>query len=282
MSELEKEITLEEETPVIRSRFDQEVNPKAKQRTWWVVMYPENMVDNWQDVIDELIPLPLCYVVHDKDHLAPRNDDIDQCENHDERKIHVHIMVHFPGPTTYNHVCKNIFACLNKPGKKAFNTCFPVNFIRSAYEYLIHADSKSVKKGKFLYPKADRIELNNFDIGAYEQLTTEQIDAALLELADVIIKRGISDFIEIHMMVTTEYNSDPVYFHVLKAHQSYLYKLARDNFVRASKASFDRYTASLSDAEFEEHKRQLIAYGRTFDLSRAVAICECAKANKFS
>ena len=42
-------------------------NPKVKVRYWWGILYPENMIENWKDEIEDVLQLPFCYCVHDKD-----------------------------------------------------------------------------------------------------------------------------------------------------------------------------------------------------------------------
>ena len=42
-------------------------NPKVKVRYWWGILYPENMIENWKDQIEDVLQLPFCYCVHDKD-----------------------------------------------------------------------------------------------------------------------------------------------------------------------------------------------------------------------
>ena len=74
---------------------------------YWVgVCYPENMLDNWQDVIAEKLEVAFCYCVHDKDHLSEYNKK--RMKEHifleeEERKTHVHTYISFLRSITQPH-----------------------------------------------------------------------------------------------------------------------------------------------------------------------------------
>ena len=36
-----------------------------KSRNFWVVLYPENMIDDWQDKIYRLLQVPFEYIIHE-------------------------------------------------------------------------------------------------------------------------------------------------------------------------------------------------------------------------
>ena len=130
-----------------------------KARFWCGVLYPENMVDNWEEEIGDILQLPYAYCLH--------NQDNDLKSEH--RKDHVHVIVAFPNTTTYKHAM-TVFGQLSATGKTALNTIQAVINIRNMYDYLIHDTETCKKKGKELYDKSLRITGNNFDIGSYEQL----------------------------------------------------------------------------------------------------------------
>ena len=144
-----------------------------KARYWVAICYPENMLENWEDEISDLIELPYCYCIHDKDHLAeyrPKRKKDDERQ----RKLHVHIIIAFPNTTTKAHA-EDVFDLLSAEGRKCSPGAEAVVNIRNKYDYLIHNTRKAKEQKKYLYPENERIEGNNFDIGAYEQLTTKEI-----------------------------------------------------------------------------------------------------------
>ncbi|MBR5544618.1 MAG: hypothetical protein IKU66_04015, partial [Clostridia bacterium] len=64
-----------------------------KARFWVGVLYPENMVEDWETKIGDIVQLPYAYCIHDKD-LEKDGDD---------RKVHTHIILAFPNTTTQKH-----------------------------------------------------------------------------------------------------------------------------------------------------------------------------------
>ena len=150
-----------------------------KARYWWAVLYPENMVNDWQNRIDDLVQVPYAYCVH----------DLDTDSKSEHRKDHVHLMLTFPNTTTYNHAME-IFKQL---GEKAVNTCEAVVNVRHCYDYLIHNTDSSRKAGKYQYSPEDRITGNNFDIGSYEQLGTQEKREIFIELCDYVIENEITE-----------------------------------------------------------------------------------------
>ena len=81
-------------------------------RYWWAVMYPENMIDNWEEKIYSLIQYPFAYCIHDKDL---------RHEVAEERKKHIHLIIAFNNTTTYNHAL-NVFRKLFAPNKITIHT----------------------------------------------------------------------------------------------------------------------------------------------------------------
>ncbi len=185
----------------------------TKARYWVGVGYPENMRPDWRDVIGEVTQLPYAYCVHDK--------DVDG--DADDRKEHVHILLAFPNTTTYKSAL-GILQELSAPGKKAFNTVQKVHNVRFMYDYLIHDTEDSRKKNKHQYSPKERITGNNFDIGAYEQISVADRQRIRREIAMMIFEnREITDYSDLYMYVVT--NCDPEYEDVLCANSGHFWRL---------------------------------------------------------
>lgn len=191
-----------------------------KARYWWGVLYPENMVDQWQDQIGDILQVPYCYCMHDH--------DTDQKSEH--RKDHIHLILAFPNTTTYKHAY-SIFSLLSADGKSAINKCEAVIGIRRCYDYLIHDTDECRKKEKTLYPAAVRISGNNFDIGAYEQLGIAEKDEICKQIAQDIRTYCISNFLDLYEYVVDTYD-DTNYFELLRTYSSFFERLTRGNFQR--------------------------------------------------
>lgn len=191
-----------------------------KARYWVGILYPENMIENWEDEIGEKLQLPYAYCIHDK------------CTEKDgktPRKVHVHLMVVFPNTTTYKHAL-SVFKTLDKPGIKetACNTVERILGVRHMYDYLIHDTEDCRKKGKHLYEQNERICGNNFDIGSYEQLSaTEKLDM-LDELCDDIIDQNFRNFRQFFLYVRE--NRDKEYREIIKANSGLLDRLIKGNY----------------------------------------------------
>lgn len=132
----------------------------SKARNWWGVLYPENMVDDWQDKIYRILQVPFEYIIHDKDNVELEEDDSEP------RKVHVHLIVHFNNTNTYNHTF-NLFNLLSADGKRCLNKIEAVINLKYAHSYITHRTPECIKKGKYLYEPSDVISGNNWDLGNF-------------------------------------------------------------------------------------------------------------------
>ena len=161
------------------------MNEELKARYWQAIMYPENMIDDWENKICELLQVPFAYCIH----------TMDTDKKKEKRKIHVHIIIAYGNTTTYKSALRT-FKRLEKEGKSAIpnNTIQQVISVRNAYDYLIHDTDDSRKKGKYQYPKDFRILGNNFDIGSYEQLSATQKNEMCKILCNLVILKHYINF----------------------------------------------------------------------------------------
>lgn len=196
-------------------------NQITKSRYWVGVLYPENMVEDWQESLYDTLQLPFAYCIHDKDTLE---------ELEDRRKKHIHLILVFPNTTTYKHAL-SVFSCLSRDGVSCINTCESVINIKHMYNYLIHDTAGCRKKNKYLYDPSERITGNNFDIGAYEQLSAHEKNDICKELCTVIKEYGFYNFMDFFDYVISEYE-DPNYFEILKINSGFFERLTKANFQR--------------------------------------------------
>lgn len=190
-----------------------------KARYWTGELYPENLIEDWEDQIAQKLQLPFAYCIHDKD----------KTKDGTPRKAHVHVLIAFPNTTTYKHAL-SVFKALdkNKGGPTACNKCERVLGVRYIYDYLIHDTANARKEGKYLYDVSERVEGNNFDIGNYEQLSsTEKLDM-LDELCDDIIEQDFRNFRQFYLYVRE--NRDKEYREIIKANSGLLDRLIKGNY----------------------------------------------------
>lgn len=177
-----------------------QTNINQKARHWWAVLYPENMIENWEDQIDDLLQLPYEYCVHDRDIV---NDPDEQ------RKKHVHMIIVFPNTTTYKNAF-SIFNRLSAPGRQALNKIEQIISIEYAHKYLIHDTEKCRKDNKYQYSVSDRVSGNLFDIGAYVQLCKAEEKEIFNFIVDTIYDHCFDAFVDVdrYFRYSYEYQSE--------------------------------------------------------------------------
>lgn len=195
-------------------------NDGRKQRAWEAVCYPENMRGDWQEEIDGIIQLPYAYAIHDAS-VTSKGED---------RKVHVHILVVWPSPTTGRNAL-NVFLDLSAPGKKCCSTVQPVINVRHAYDYLIHDTDNARKKGKEQYPPEARICGNNFDIGDYEQVSTADRDRIFREYLEILLSGGYTNFVDFIGAIYDKLD-DPGYLDVFRSYSSVFERVTRGNYLK--------------------------------------------------
>lgn len=205
------------------------VKPQLKARYWTGVLYPENMIASWQEEIGDILQVPYVYCIHDKDHLAEykTGKTSKEADRERDRKIHVHIIIAFPNTTTYNHVM-NTFLKLSKDGERCINKCESVTNIRNTYEYLLHNTETAKKQKKYQYPANERITGNNFDIGAYEQLSVQEKQNMKIELSDAIIQHNITNYADFYKFARSNYDTE--YLEIVTSYSSHFERLTRGNY----------------------------------------------------
>lgn len=196
-----------------------------KAKYWTFVFYPENMRDDWQNVYEDLIGVPSCYIIHDKDKLQAKSDIIE----HDERKLHGHGIIAMSNTTTEKTVY-NLVNQLSASGRTCCPKVFVVRNIRKMYDYLIHDTNNCHTQGKHLYLPEERIEVNNFDIGCYEQISLEEKNIIAGTLADIIVNENIRNFIVFYKIALERFDNEQVVKDIIKGHSGYFDRLIKGNF----------------------------------------------------
>lgn len=185
-----------------------------KAKYWSGICYLENMIETWEDDIGDKLQNPYCYCVHAAD---LDSEGI-------ERKVHVHIIIAFPNTTTK----KCALELMNELSKKGCKCCPAVQSIRNIrhmYNYLIHDTEDCRKKGKVPYSPKLRKTGNNFDIGAFEQIDQETKERYADEIAGIIYKEGISNYLDLYIYVSSNYDSN--YRSVIRSYSGHFDRLCK-------------------------------------------------------
>lgn len=150
----------------------------VKKRNWWFVLYPESAPPDWRDRL-RATGLPIAISpLHDKDVY----DDGEQAGQ--PKKPHHHVILAYPGPTTYSVVCKLVQGELGQPIPQ------PLEAIRGGYRYFSHADNPE----KYQYDAKDIETLNGFNILDYVDMTAAEAVAMNKELVSLIMELGFADY----------------------------------------------------------------------------------------
>ena len=194
----------------------------GEQRTsakyWEGILYPENMIPNWKNEIEDIIQIQFSYCVHDKDLLRDKEGD---------RKIHVHLLLAFKNTTTMNYA-RTVCNMLSLPGKSCCPRVKQVIDIEKAWKYLIHDTDSAKKAGKHLYNPSERFDGNNFDIGVLAVKSLEEKNIMCKELCDLIYKEGFCNFMEFYVYVVSNLGNE--YFEVLRVNSGFLERMIKGNF----------------------------------------------------
>lgn len=192
-----------------------------KSRYMNCVLYPENMIPDWELVLDDIIQVPFAYCKH--------NLDVDSKSEH--RKDHVHMLLAFPNTTTLNHAI-NVANLLSVPGKLCCSTCQAAISVRSSYDYLIHDTDSCRKLGKYQYSPSDRVTGNGFDIGSYEQLALVERIRIVRELCQFIIDENFVNFSDFYIGLVLHFGEDDRYHQVLQSYSALFERLTKGNYQR--------------------------------------------------
>lgn len=189
-------------------------------------LYPENMPTDWEDNISNILQLPACYCIHNKD------------TNNDKqgRKTHVHLIVAFRNTTTKNHAL-NIFNRLSLEGLKCCPFVESVIDIQHIYNYLIHDTDDARKKGKFQYDPSERICVNGFDIGLYVQQTASEKEDLLCDIEKLAFEPQFMNFKRLAMYVRDNMSKD--HMRVTREYSGYLERITKGNYLDFKLAGLD-------------------------------------------
>lgn len=189
----------------------------SKARYWWAVLYPDRMIDDWKNKISDILQLPYCYTIHDKDLIK---------ESDEERIEHIHLIVAFSNTTTYKHAL-SVFNQLYKQDNP-LKMVKQIISIRHAYDYLIHDTEECRKQGKHQYLLDERIKGNNFDIGAYEQLGVEDKQKIIDDIRNIIYSNDIYNFKDLDKFIMDNY--DLTYNDILRKNHGYFTQIIKGNY----------------------------------------------------
>lgn len=118
--------------------------------------------------------------------VSPLHDRDFEADGQTQKKPHWHILLTYPGPTTYNAV-KAFTARFNSPGP------IPLEAVRGYYRYLTHKDNPE----KAQYPEDGITCFNGFSINDFVEITRTEVDAIKGRLVSLIREQGIIEYADL-------------------------------------------------------------------------------------
>ena len=144
-----------------------------KGRIWAFIVYPESAAVDW---MDELAKTGLPFAV------SPLHDaDLNADEN--EKKDHWHVLVCYPGPTTFNHV---------STVSRSIGATIPqlVHSVKGYYRYLTHKDNPE----KTQYLEVDIRHFNGFRPPDFTEMTAMEKFEIKNRIVDIIEQDKIFEY----------------------------------------------------------------------------------------
>lgn len=152
-----------------------------KNRNWTFIVYPDSAPSNWREILQNTGLPHAISPLHDKDIIEVSGE---------LKKPHWHVIVCFPGPTTFKKV-NSLCSELNSPIPKRIMSVVGV------YRYLTHKDNPE----KAQYEESDIIQCNGFDIREIAGMTTSQILEIKKQLVNIIINNDIYEYEDFILLV---------------------------------------------------------------------------------
>lgn len=149
------------------------VTKNIKKRNWALVLYPESAPENWKEILTQTGLEIAISPLHNKDKQPDGT----------LKKAHYHIILCYPGPTTYN-VVRSLTEQLNAPMP------IPLESVKGMYRYLTHRDDPD----KYQYDEREIQTLGGFDIRDFSDLSVTDKARIKGELTKLIYENGITEY----------------------------------------------------------------------------------------
>lgn len=143
-------------------------------RNWAFIVYPESVLNNYRDILDDLHIQWVESPLHEFD-LNPDGET---------KKPHIHIVLSFEGKKSFDHVLDIA---------KSVNGSNPIKVesIRGYVRYLIHIDNPE----KYQYPYQEIIGHGGFDFEQYFSYSNKQRYRIIADMMDFIEQNHITEFV---------------------------------------------------------------------------------------
>lgn len=148
----------------------------VKKRYWAFVLYPESAPRDWRDFIQQSGIVAAVSPLHDQD-LNPTGE---------RKKPHYHIIMAYPGPTTYNAVAR-LTAQLGQPIPQ------PLESIEGYYRYFTHKDNPE----KAQYSELQIESINGFDITSFVELSKKEVQELKIKVQRIVREMQFTEYAQL-------------------------------------------------------------------------------------
>lgn len=191
--------------------MDSKINKNSKAKYWTIVVYPESLPNDWEEIISRTGIEWACSPLHQHDINA----------DGEPKKPHYHCILCYPNTTTFNHVnelCSDL------------NTVIPqkLSNVRGMYRYFVHLDNPE----KYQYQLSDIRCFNGFDSDEYAGLSQTDIVKMKLAITHYIKDNNIISYLDL-ILQCEEINFD--WCRILMSNSTYFTSVIKDNWLALKK-----------------------------------------------
>lgn len=186
---------------------------KARTRNWTFVIYPESVVSNWRDVLDDEHIQWVESPVHDKD-TNPEGEI---------KKAHIHILLMYDGVKSYNQILE----ITQKINASVPQKC---GSAKGLVRYMIHMDNPE----KYQYSRADIIGHGGVDILDMLKPTSGSRYEMFKEMTEFILDNDIREYEDLWIYAMQNRYDD--WFQLLADNGTF----AINNFIKSRRHKIDK------------------------------------------
>lgn len=148
----------------------------VKKRNWAFVLYPESAPKDWKEQLSKTGLEGAISPLHDKD-TNPTGEP---------KKAHYHIIICYPGPTTFN-VVKSLCDNLNCPIPQALES------VKGYYRYFTHKDNPE----KYQYEEDTIQFFGGFQISNYMELSKAEVAEFKRKIQQIIREKDFMEYCDL-------------------------------------------------------------------------------------
>lgn len=156
-----------------KSTQNREKGAILKKRNWTFVLYPESAPKNWRELLQKSGIQAAVSPLHNRD-VNPTGE---------VKKEHYHIILVYPGPTTYNAVA-GFTASLNATIPQVLEA------VKGMWRYFTHKDNPE----KAQYEEREITTVNGFNISDLVELTKSEVNELKRSICNLIREVDITEY----------------------------------------------------------------------------------------